>query len=159
MPTASNDKEMEKMFEDITKAVVNEITEKIMIRLKEIIQKNVYDVPKGGYTRLKEKGGLYGAWKTNSAKSVDGITGSMEYAPELMIYNPEKAQHGWEEVGDLRDEIPKFVENAMKYKWGGNASIKRPFWKFLIQELDNGLFDKWVLEGFKSRGVEITISK
>lgn len=149
--TIMNEADLEATLSNIARDVIYEVTEKTYDRLQEIIQEKVYDahIP-NWYARLEDDGGLKGAWVYNVEGGKKTVTGEVKHMPMLMIYNPENYQHGSYAFGDVRDSVASYIEAG--FGWGVG---RRPFWATMIEELDRGSLDRWIMDGFKKRGLKI----
>ena len=144
----TNQADFEKIFREICNEVIEDVTLEAFRELKKVIERKVYDVYDPYlYERLGENGGLLGAWGNDIVVKKNGSTGIIEYEPDLMIYNPDKAQHGNYKWGDLRDNIAEYVEKG--YSRGVGA---RPFWDFFVQEVGTQLLDTWIKQAFARHG-------
>lgn len=151
MAEISSQPEFEKIFHRVCSEVITEVTLKAYEKLKDVVQREVYDTYKPElYERLGDNGGLKGAWGKDVEIKSRSITGTIEYQPDLMIYNPDKAQHGNYKWGDLREDIAEYIEKG--YCRGVEA---RPFWDIFEKELLNGTLDKWIKQAFKERGFQV----
>ena len=145
----TNQADFEKIFREICNEVIEDVTLEAFKELKNIIQDKVYDVytPKL-YERLGDNGGLKGAWGNDIIVKKNGSTGIIEYEPDLMIYNPDKAQHGNYKWGDLRENIAEYIEKG--YSRGVGA---RPFWDFFVEQVGTELLDIWIKQAFARHGL------
>lgn len=171
------------LYDAMTKAV-----EYTMVKLfqenENLIQKYVYDAYSGDkyYDRTYE---FLDAWnykvkKTSSHHMTSNITsrahGEFYYDPNVMHYNPSKAQHGtpspesmywegnsevWEAVesawGDARDYLADILYQGKTGPLFGEGpwTKKRDAWTPLINKLDRGKIFTWFEEGMIKQKLKV----
>ena len=144
-----NQVDFEKVFREICNEVIEDVTLEAFKELKKVVERKVYDVYEPYlYERLGENGGLLSAWSNDITVRKNGSTGVIEYEPDLMIYNPDKAQHGNYKWGDLRENIAEYIEKG--YCRGVGA---RPFWNFFTEQVGTELLDIWIKQAFARHGL------
>ena len=171
------------LYDAMTKAV-----EYTMVKLfqenEDLIQKYVYDAYSGDkyYDRTYE---FLDAWnykvkKTSSHHMISNITsrvhGEFYYDPNVMRYNPSKAQHGTPSPDSMYWEVNSEVWEAVESAWGdardyladilyqgktgplfgkGPWTKKRDAWTPLIKKLDRGKIFTWFEEGMAKQKLKV----
>ncbi len=149
--------------------VINDIAEILVVKLKEIIERVVYNPfnPKV-YNRLKEYGGFLGSWEDTSKADIYGntVTSTIESNPSKMAINRENFQHGsvlWdgEYYSDIRQYLDRMINEAgdlVGNLWGSKDppawwKSPRPYWDEFLALLENGEVNRLVEEEFHKRNI------
>lgn len=177
-----NEQELQNLLTDAIYNAVDYTMEKIYEENADLIDKYVYDA----YTpQLYMRTGQFrNAWRYLTKRTSGlhigqvggGVLGKMYYAPELMDYVPEEAQHGtpsresiltmnynedtWNELvsnwGDARDYLADILYNGNTGPLFGDGDWrkKRDAWTPLIKKLDTKIF-KWFEDGMRLQGLKV----
>jgi hypothetical protein len=155
VPITNNEMLLQVIGGDMVK-VIDDVSEDILERIKEVVNLNVYELyPEGQYERLGENGGFLGAWEKEAAVLIGNyIESKIGINPSLMTLDPDKHQHGNMAGEDRRPIMAQIIEEGTGYDFGGNASIPRPFWDVVIRMLQDGSFDLFVEASFRKHGIQ-----
>jgi len=135
--------------------VINDVTDKILDNIKEVVLLNVYEeFPyHGDYVRLWDDGGFLGAWSKSIANFVGNeINAKVGYDWMSMDYNPDEHQHGNPYV-DRRENLAHDIEFGVGYDFGGNAWTRRPFWGVVERMVEDGSFDAILESSMTAHGI------
>jgi len=147
-------------------SIIEEVTDKILQKLQESIEENVYDAysnPDRQYNRNKYDGGLIGEFVPIPAKTVGNIiTASIEETPELMIMDlsEESPIHGSIYKGKTWDKIREaladmIIKGTSGIRFGeGDWTEPRDFWTPVIKMFDDGTVRGMVDDAFTTRGIK-----
>lgn len=177
-----NDSQLNNILYDAMAKAVEYTMVKLFQENEKLIEKYVYDAYSGDkyYDRTYE---FLDAWnykvkKTSSHHMTSNITsrvhGEFYYDPNVMHYNPSKAQHGtpdvgpdwispdiWEGVesawGDARDYLADIIYQGKSGDLFGKGpwTKKRDAWTPLINKLDRGKIFTWFEEGMIKQKLKV----
>lgn len=150
-----NDNQVNKFLLDIiAKEVVEEVTEKMLLRLKENIMKYVYLAQNNNiyaYGGRRPTYQFYRAWDFTPMKNYGKkIVTQLYYNPQDMDYDPDNFIHGNERYGDAR----KTLMDILNVKGNTNKGAGHPF---LYKYTSAPYWDNTIKEFFDRRRIEIDI--
>ena len=161
MGIAKNDNELTTMIMIDLNSIIEEVMGKLLIDLKEFIESEVYSAGSPEtYDRQREPKGLLGSFEIGDAeKNKKSVSSTIKHEPELMNSSPEDYIHGSPdyEPNDIRQFLAEIIiEGKSGLRWGnGWWRSPRDFWQPFIKVFKmNG--DKYIQDGFKSRGIKYT---
>lgn len=146
-------------LEAIARSVIEEVSEKILLKLQENIMKYVYMAQDNSYYYAGSSRPtlqFYRAWKwTGVKKIVNGIVNELYYDWQSMDYDGEEGSflHGniYSQLGDAREALA----DILNVTGNTNKGVGHPF----LYKITNKYWDKTILELFDRRRIEIEIMK
>ena len=134
---------------------IDEVIERIFAELQKDIERDIY----GAYTPKDYKrsdGGLLEAWKHETS----GLSGNIEFQPDMLPDNPDAFQHdspyGW----DVRAEIFDILEGGYKAynaRTGKRAIPPRPMWDDFLAKIDSKI-DRWIIIALRRQGLVLEVT-
>ena len=137
------------------KAVMDDMSDKIVEIIKTSIENKVYNWPAGQYKRLGENGGFLGAWSKEVTELIGNtISNTIDMDANLLRYEPSLHQHG-----SLEEDRTEYMDTLIQeapiggYDFGGSAASPRDYWSDVVDYVESGLAD-WDLEAiFRKHGI------
>jgi len=145
--------------------IVDEVADQLLEKLKEKIDEEVYGAGSPSkYIRRMDNGGLRGSFeKSNTIKSMQSVTNSIEHFPETMDLDSDNNVHGsnfWEGGKDIRNILVDMVINGgsgtphVGDRFGsGFWTDSRDFWTPFLEMLKDGTVNKLIENAFDKRGI------
>jgi hypothetical protein len=166
MPTFDNDADFQIIFIQFLREIIDEVSDEVLEKLKEIIDEEIYD--KGNphkYKRQLDNGGLRGSFfSTGASIKEQKIQSEIYHNPESMSIDPENYIHGsfdWKEGDDIRDILADIIINGSEGsphvgdRFGeGFWRESRDFWGRFEEWMDSQGIDALIEEGLSRRGLE-----
>lgn len=145
------------------KGIIDEVTYKILLKLRESIEREVYDAgtpsPNDGYRRLKYMGGLIGSFEKLDTNILGRtVEGSIKQDPMTMVNDPDNFTHGsnfWNVTDDIRTMLSDIIIGGKSGDLFGPGFWRSPrdFWTPIIEMLTNGEVDKLIENAMTTRGI------
>jgi hypothetical protein len=167
MPEIDNDDFLNNVLLIEFKDIIDEVTNEVLEKLKEIIDQEVYS--KGNpskYDRQMDDGGLRGSFIIPENSNIVGqlVQSHIEHDPNSMTHDPDNFIHGsnsWKYGNDVRDFLADMIINGgsgtphVGDKFGsGFWTSARDFWTPFLQILEDGTIDRIIENQFNNRGIE-----
>jgi hypothetical protein len=164
-----NDAEMRRFLLEILENVVNDVAEKIMVRLQHNILKYTYGYEYFPNKQYYKKTGqptfqFLNAWTKDGLKKASSeISRRIFYDSSGMDFDAKTYLHGSTTGGDARRNLADILNLA----WGGSDEYtsswmwkkRAPFWDITMKELfEDGLIEDFISSAFSRRGVAVTRS-
>jgi hypothetical protein len=128
--------------------MIDELGEKLLEKLKEFIQTEVYDAgTPQWYHRFGESGGFLGSWQKEDVSGFgQTITSRIDQDINKMELDPESFVHGslyWDVTEDVRDLLAEIINEGKSGPLFGNGFWRQPrqFWEPMMQFLTSGQAD------------------
>ncbi len=182
--TFRNDSELYNFLYEAVNDAVEEVMVKIFEENEELVKKYVYDAYAGEhyYDRTEE---FLWAWNYKVRKTSDHhnlsflssrVQGEFYYDPNVMHYNPDKAQHGTPSESAMPFNTNSWAYKAVESAWGdareyladilyqgktgplfgdGAWRKKRDAWTPLVNKLDRGKIFTWFEEGMIKQKLKV----
>lgn len=160
----SNTAQMERVFDDIIKNAVFDITKEMEQRIEDEIDSHGIGYANKVYENTDE---FKDAWvQSNPQKVANGTyEGDLHYEVSMIkTHNPDKWQHdsqveGWTGV-NIDEFLPNIIFETGSYPlWGQNHSTKpRDAWTPMISSMDRS-FAKLMRESFAKSGIKLDTSR
>ena len=159
----TNDTEL---IDAITKdmaGIIDELIEEIHKELQKKMDDIVYDPNEpspDGYQRQGNVGGLRGMFEIDKAHvSGNMISAELKENSSTLAHDPDHFIHGsnYSRRGnDIRDVLIEIITEGKSGDFFGEGfwRAKRDFWTPLIKMIEDKKFDKYIEQGFKSRGIK-----
>ena len=135
----------------VSKAI-DEVIERVFSALQDEIRRDIY----GAYTPqdYDRTEGLLEAWKHETS----GLSGNIEFQPDMLPVNPSAFQHdspyGW----DVRDQIFDILEKGYgAYNYHiGKPIPPRPMWEDFLAKIDSKI-DRWIQIALRRQGLVLEV--
>lgn len=135
----------------VSKAI-DEVIERVFSALQDEIRRDIY----GAYTPqdYDRTEGLLEAWKHETS----GLSGNIEFQPDMLPVNPSAFQHdspyGW----DVRDQIFDILEKGYgAYNYHTGKPIPpRPMWDDFLAKIDSKI-DRWIKAALRRQGLVLEV--
>ena len=161
----TNDEQLNAIILGDLKKIIDEVAEKVFLKLRESIQQNVYDAgTPTTYNRQLDSGGLLGSFaKQNVTQSGQTIESKIDQDPMSMTHDPDNFIHGsnfWKGGDDIREYLAEMIINGdtkspmIGDRFGsGFWTSPRDFWTPMMDMINNGDIDRMIEQAFSSRGI------
>lgn len=158
--------ELQKALMNDLSDVVSDVSEHYLGVLKKNVDKEVYQNPDHKPSVYERTGQFLDSWSLNFLPTVKENEFGIEIysEPDLMVYNPEKAQHGSQfMVEDHREYMPEAILLGILWDFSTDEDTDwwrfpgtRDFWTPTIEDMDKTFHQK-VIESFKNNKINIQI--
>lgn len=136
----------------VSKAI-DEVIERVFAELQKEIERDIYGAYKPrSYKRSEE--GLLDAWK----HEVSGLSGNIEFQPDMLPDNPDAFQHNSPYGWDVRDQIFDILERGYgAYNYHTGKPIPpRPMWDDFLAKIDSKI-DRWIKIALRRQGLVLEV--
>jgi hypothetical protein len=142
------------------KSIIDEVAYKLLLRLQEIIEREVYDAGSPNwYQRHKMIGGLLGSFEksdtTISGQSVESEISQNNMSMELDEDNFVHGSNFWSVANDIRDFLSEIIIEGKSGPLFGDGFFREPrdFWKPFLELFSNGEADNLIEKAMTQRGM------
>jgi len=152
------DRALKPLLKDVVNAVAKRVEDKIIANIDEYVyigrNEYYYDGSAMPTYEFRE------SWKSDGAKSIpNGFEAEIYSHYDMMRLDKDTFLHGsyW---GDVRKYLPEIIEEGLSGKLFGEGfwREKRPFFSKTIEQLESqGLIQKWYIEEFRKRGLQVQV--
>ena len=147
-----SDAEFHAMIGKAVSKAIDEVIERVFSALQDEIRRDIY----GAYTPqdYDRTEGLLEAWKHETS----GLSGNIEFQPDMLPVNPSAFQHdspyGW----DVRDQIFDILEKGYgAYNYHTGKPIPpRPMWDDFLAKIDSKI-DRWIKAALRRQGLVLEV--
>lgn len=156
-----NDQQLNNIFHEIAKKVVENVSEKIVEEVKRQIDENVYIHGRSFYARGSGRPTyeFRESWKHEIEDSGSTIQGIIKQNYQMMSLDAENFIHGsmFYKDEDVREYLAAIInEGSAGPIFGyGFWTRPRPFWDEAMKIFENGTIDKWIKQEFKNYGIDL----
>ena len=158
----TNDDQLNAIILNDLKGIIDEVAEKVFLKLRESIQQNVYDAgTPTTYNRQLDNGGLLGSFAKQNVSLVGQVAESkIDQDPMSMNNDSDNFIHGsnfWQGGDDVREYLTDWIIKGRpdigSYFGEGFWRSPRNFWQPMIDMINNGDVDRMIESAFNSRGI------
>lgn len=143
---------------------LNEVAEKARDHMKKRVDTDVYAVGDHLGRKHYHDGAGEPTYQlrdsiVNTVPEIKGkeVTAKVKHDTDLMGFNADTFLHGskYYSPNDVRDLLPMFIDTGATGGIFGDlwANLKRPYFTNTKDELEAGLFQRWMDEALRKRGI------
>ena len=165
MPIVNNDTELILAFEKDLDEIIENVTEKVLQDLKDIIQNVVYDPYTQKVQEYQRTMQFKDSWEKDQINSFKPSLNGVEIENRVfnnftkMLFVPLLYQHGSDLSGDISKYLAEILNEGKTGSIFGSANppawwrTDRPFWDVFIQQMNNGSVFRYIEQEFNRKGI------
>ena len=131
---------------------IDEVVERIFAEMQKQIEREIYNAGSSGdYERTNM---LTEAWKHETS----GLSGNIEFQPNMLPVNPSAFQHSSPYGWDVRDQIFDILEGGYRAYNAktGKPIPPRPMWDDFLAKIDSKI-DRWIIIALRRQGLVLEV--